>query len=47
MPEGPQGEALVITKCGDVDWPGRMDLAVDIMISSRIEKYAKHQSEKM
>lgn len=34
MPEGPQGEALVITKCGDVDWPGCMDIAVDIMISS-------------
>ncbi len=47
MPEGPQGEALVITKCGDVDWPGRKGIAVDIMISSRIEKHSKHQSEKI
>ena len=41
MPEGPQGEALVITKCGDVDCPGRMDLAVDIMISSNNWKILK------
>lgn len=41
MPEGPQGEALVITKWGDVDWPGRMDLAVDIMISSNSWKILK------